>query len=175
MENRDGTETSAKRNGGRHFCQPPLRRAKDLPVFMNQVPGGPASIVQVHQLRRRFPSPAPSEEEPCLLLECATRRLASLSMPGRPEGQAFRCSAALLGMITPRRPALPVHAPKSASSSVARAEDHLFRRLFPAGFGKEPGGLSPIACRRRSVLPSPAAPSCRCRLSGEAGTSVPIT
>ena len=32
-----------------------------------------------------------------------------------------------------------------------------------------------IACRRRSVLPSLAAPSCRCRPSGEAGTSVPIT
>ena len=32
-----------------------------------------------------------------------------------------------------------------------------------------------IAIRWRSVLPSPAAPSCRCRLSGEAGTSVPIT
>jgi len=24
----------AKRNGGRHCCQPPLRRAKDLPVFV---------------------------------------------------------------------------------------------------------------------------------------------
>ena len=32
-----------------------------------------------------------------------------------------------------------------------------------------------IAIRWRSVLPSPAAPSCRCRPSGEAGTSVPIT
>jgi hypothetical protein len=32
-----------------------------------------------------------------------------------------------------------------------------------------------IACRRRSVLPSTSAPSCRCRPSGEAGTSVPIT
>ena len=32
-----------------------------------------------------------------------------------------------------------------------------------------------IAIRWRSVLPSPAAPSCRCRPSDEAGTSVPIT
>ena len=34
---------------------------------------------------------------------------------------------------------------------------------------------SAIACRRRSDLWSPAAPSFRCRLSGEAGTAVPIT
>src|SRR6185369_8182183 len=26
--------TDAQRNGGRHCCQPPLRRAKDLPVFV---------------------------------------------------------------------------------------------------------------------------------------------
>ena len=32
-----------------------------------------------------------------------------------------------------------------------------------------------IAIRWRSVLQSPAASSCRCRLSEEAGTSVPIT
>ena len=32
-----------------------------------------------------------------------------------------------------------------------------------------------IACRQRSDLWSPAAPSCRCRQSKEAGTAVPIT
>src|SRR5207248_9846 len=44
----------------------------------------------------------------------------------------------------------------------------LFRRLFPAGPGKNPKAL-PIACRRRSDLWSPAAPSCRCRLLGRPG------
>jgi len=57
---------------------------------------------------------------------------------------------------------------------VALEEDRLFRRLFPTGSDKNPKAL-PNACRRRSVLRSPAAPSCRFRPSGEAGTSVPIT
>ena len=66
-----------------------------------------------------------------------------------------------------------------------KSEHQLFRRLLPTGpeirsprhrpegqFSFKPHS---IACRRRSVLPSLAAPSCRCRPSGEAGTSVPIT
>jgi hypothetical protein len=53
-------------------------------------------------------------------------------------------------------------------SRVARQEDYLFRRLFPAGPDKNPKAL-PIACRRRSDLWSPAAPSCRCRLLGRPG------
>ena len=46
-------------NGGRHCCQPPLRRAKDLPVFVTwssenpKAPMNPLSIL-AHQLRRRF-------------------------------------------------------------------------------------------------------------------------
>jgi hypothetical protein len=50
----------SKRNGGRHCCQPPLRRAKDMPVFVTwssenpKAPMNPLSIL-AHQLRRRFP------------------------------------------------------------------------------------------------------------------------
>lgn len=61
----------------------------------------------------------------------------------------------------------------------------LFRRLLPTGPEIRPLRHRPegqfcfephsIACRRRSVLPSLAAPSDRCRPSDEAGTSVPIT
>jgi hypothetical protein len=66
----------------------------------------------------------------------------------------------------------------------------LSRRLLPGGAancdwktnssGASSGGPTwaealLIAIRWRSVLPSPAAPSCRCRPSDEAGTSVPIT
>ena len=52
---------SAHRNGGRHCCQPPLRRAKDMPVFVTwspenpKAPKNPLSIL-THQLRRRFRS-----------------------------------------------------------------------------------------------------------------------
>jgi len=49
------------RNGGRHCCQPPLRRAKDLPVFglpwSRPVNGlRPRFSILAHQLRRRFQS-----------------------------------------------------------------------------------------------------------------------
>jgi len=53
-----------QRNGGWHCCQPPLRRAKDLPVFVTwshenpKAPMNPLSIL-AHQLRRRFPSGIP--------------------------------------------------------------------------------------------------------------------
>jgi len=91
---------------------------------------------------------------------------------------------------------LMFHAPSWAGSlprglspwggNCPRTRKHqLFRRLLPTGpefrpLRHRPEGqfcfeLPSIACRRRSVLPSLAAPSCRCRPSGEAGTSVPIT
>jgi hypothetical protein len=71
-------------------------------------------------------------------------------------------------------PALLTEIPKNSGNRVARQEDCLFRRLIPTDPEKNPKAL-PTACRRRSDLWSPAAPSCRCRLSGEAGTAVPIT
>src|SRR5438105_7231209 len=75
-----------KRNGGRHCCQPPLRRAKDLPVFVTW-------SIEPYGLPTRSRSwltssgvasyrTAPSCEEPDLLLDCATRRSACLSMSG---------------------------------------------------------------------------------------------
>src|SRR5439155_4368158 len=60
---------TAKRNGGRHCCQPPLRRAKDLPVFVTWS----ASARRLGLTRSRswltssgvaFHPTAPSEEEP---------------------------------------------------------------------------------------------------------------
>ena len=51
-------------NGGRHCCQPPLRRAKDMPVFVRPGPRSPKGLVPrfsilAHQLRRRFRSGIP--------------------------------------------------------------------------------------------------------------------
>ena len=70
--------------------------------------------------------------------------------------------------------------PAPGRESTFRKRKHqLFRRLLPTGPTRcviaPRSSASIIACRRRSVLLSPAAPSCRCRPSGEAGTSVPIT
>ena len=123
---------------------------------------------------------APSEEEPTGLPDCAARGFAgpspdpaSLLEPKSFEAKTVRRSAALLGSIT--LASRFAHLPhKEVRSRVALEEDRLFRRLFPADPEKNPKALS-IACRRRSDLWSPAAPSCRCRLSGEAGTAVPIT
>ena len=72
------------------------------------------------------------------------------------------------------RPALLTEIPKNPGNRVAREAIPSSGALFPAGPEKNPKALL-IACRRRSDLWSPAAPSCRCRLSGEAGTAVPIT
>ena len=126
-----------KRNGGRHCCQPPLRRAKDLPVFMIQDPKTlrhksrlTSSGIASHRLNaRRASSPmfrAPSWDDPCCVPLC--------SPPSRGK----------------------------ASSRVALHEDHLFRRLFPAGPEKPrgtfhclPAEIGPSAARR-AFLPLPA-------------------
>ena len=69
-------------NGGRHCCQPPLRRAKDLPVFVTWSktrrprpaldPGSPAQAsLPILQL--------PLSKSRSVLLDCAARRFAGLS------------------------------------------------------------------------------------------------
>ena len=116
------------------------------------------------------------------LVRFSSRESLSPQFPSAwPEGvRDHRCSTALLGSG-------PFHVALSPwGGNRPRTRKHLlFRRLLPTGpeirslrhrpegqFSFEPHS---IACRRRSVLPSLAAPSCRCRPSGEAGTSVPIT
>jgi pimeloyl-ACP methyl ester carboxylesterase len=89
------------------------------------------------------------------------------------DSSCRRCSAALLGMIA-LASRFARSAPKSVSGRVALEEDHLFRRLFPAGPGSSPKALS-------NCLPAEIGPlvTCRTRLPfpafGEAGTAVPIT
>ena len=108
------------------------------------------SSILAHQLRRRF------QPWSC------------------PEARS-RSSAALLGLT-------PLRAACSRGSRVSRWK----RSTLPApltGWSETILRSSPralplhhfIACRRRSELPSLPHPSCRCRRSGEAGTSVPIT
>ncbi len=90
----------------------------------------------------------------------------------RPKTKQLRCSTALLGMITSASRFAPA-IPKNSGSRVAQKEDHLFRRLFPAGHGLSPKELS-TACRQRSVLWS-LPPHLARRPPGEAATAVPIT
>ena len=163
-----------KRNGGRHRCQPPLRRAKDLPNLRNQIPGEPNPRTPTHQLRRRFPPTTPSKEEPGDLYSSAPAEASLLFRAARPDPKvkADRCSAALLGITLNRVPLCPPR-PKSLEAASRN------RKITSSGASsrlasKGPRGTS-HCLPRRSDLWSPAAPSCRCRLSGEAGTAVPIT
>ena len=77
---------SPNRNGGRHCCQPPLRRAKDLPVFVTwkiKPCGLPTrSRSWLTSSGVAFHRTAPSCEEPRPLLDCASRRFACLSLSG---------------------------------------------------------------------------------------------
>jgi hypothetical protein len=163
-------------NGGRHCCQPPLRRAKDLPVFVTW-------LIEAFALPTRSRSwltssgvashrAAPSSEEP----GCPTRlrrpkvRL-SFVLPGPVE-------TVISTKTTPRSAAL-LGKPSIASRFAHRNSEELreprrttgrflFRRLLPAGSNANPKALT-ITCRRRSDLWSPAAPACRCRLLGRPG------
>ncbi len=149
------TAAPPNRNGGRHCCQPPLRRAKDLPPFPNTSRGTRLRTL-AHQLRRRFPSTAPSEEEPDLP---TSMRRPKPRFPFRASGltevKTSRCSAALLGMICLRPLCRPTFR-RTPDCRVAQVEDHLFRRLFPAGSGKSP--KEPAYC-----LPAEIGPLVTCR------------
>jgi hypothetical protein len=175
-----------KGNGGRHCCQPPLRRAKDMPVFglpwSRPVNGlRPRFSILAHQLRRRF-----------LPNSSLLRGARPIYSTARPEGSLVvrpfrpvfwnRSSSKPKPPDVPRpflgrplsRPASLTDNPKITRSRVALEEDRLFRRLFPAG---------PSRTRRLfPFLPAEIGPlvTCRALLAvagclGEAGTAVPIT
>ena len=153
-----------KRNWGRHCCQPPLRRAKDLPNLKNQVPGEPNSRTPTHQLRRRFPPTTPSREEPGDLYSSAPAEASLLFRAARPDPKvkADRCSAALLGIILNRVPLCPPR-PKSleaASRNRKITSSGASSRLAP----ESPEGTFHCPPRRSELWP-PAEPSNRCRLS----------
>jgi hypothetical protein len=157
---------SHKRNGGRHCCQPPLRRAKDLPVFVTWS----TSTFRPSLTRSRSwltssgvasTEPLPLSRSPTDLLDCAARRFAGLSTfparrlgPKSLEAKTVQCSAALLGSAPPasrfaHRRSEDLQEPRRAR------EDRLFRRLFPAG---------PVRTRRLlPILPAEIGPLVTCR------------
>jgi hypothetical protein len=206
MRGREGSNANAppreisrragpNRNGGRHCCQPPLRRAKDLPVFVTWSienpkayqpaldPGSPAQASPPIL-------PLPLARSPAVLLDCAARRFAGLSAcPAWLPETSDPKTDCLSGPKPPdvlrpflgnplSRPALltfPVPSEEVGGQEPRRATGRfLFRRLFPAG-----------PSRTRKFFPLPAGgdrtfghlprPSHPCGHSGEAGTAVPIT
>jgi hypothetical protein len=155
----DPKEMGHKRNGGRHCCQPPLRRAKDLPVFVTW-------WIKAFALSTRSRSwltssgvashpTAPSCEEPCKSTGLRHPRVRwSFDPPGlpsnrSPSAKAVRCSAALLG-----------------KSSIASRFAHLPRplrrgwRLGAASHDRKISLPAPSSrldpARTRKLFPSPA-------------------
>ncbi len=160
------------RNGGRHCCQPPLRRAKDLPVFASLGPApvkvwspllDPGSPAQASLPIR----PLPRERSRTGLLDYVARRLAGLSpcpacLGPKPAAKTVRCSAALLG-VTALASRFAHRSPEGPQEPRRARGRYLFRRLFPAGPGKNPkvlpnclpAEIGPlVTCR--AVLPLPA-------------------
>jgi len=154
-------------NGGRHCCQPPLRRAKDMPVFVRPGPRSPKGLVPrfsilAHQLRRRFRSGIPLFRE------------ARLTYPTTwPESSLVVQSAGPGKDRNPNQNHPIFHGPSWEIPVVSRfahrnseesqeprrtSERFLFRRLIPAGPNQNPRVLL-NSCRRRSDLWSPAASS----------------
>jgi hypothetical protein len=161
------------RNGGRHCCQPPLRRAKDLLISMVRIPGDPFQKVQAHQLRRRFPSDNSLRrgDRPSDRLRYPKARLSpELSVPGKPKSSDV--PRPFLGRSLLRPALLPPS--EDFVGRVALEEDQLFRRLFPTG----PELLRKVShCLSAEIGPSVTLRSllALASLPVEAGTSVPIT
>ena len=147
------------------------------PWSQTRRPRNPLSIL-AHQLRRRFPSDSSllKRSPPSTRLRFPKVRwsfnLSGLLWTEVPSQNhpMFRGPS----WVNPLR--VPLCSPAEELRKPRRARG---RSTLPAPLPdwprNRPRRVFHIACRRRSVLLSPAAPSCRCRPSGEAGTSVPIT
>ena len=145
---RPGNSVGPMRNGGRHRCQPPLRRAKDPPNFLYQVPGEPNPRTSAHQLRRRIPPITPSEEEPCSLYSSAPAEASLLFRAARPDRSQSRPMFRGPSWDDPlRRPALPPSTRRPLEAASRWSKDHLFRRLVPAGPVLSSRKSLHIACR----------------------------
>ncbi len=179
------------RNGGRHCCQPPLRRAKDLPVFVTWwikpfgLPTRSRSWLTSSGVAFHLAIPSFEEPDRSTRLRRPKARWSFDDPAWLPQDirsgdrQPFRSQNRPMfrGPSWDNPYCVPLRSPnptRRSRSRVARQKDYLFRRLFPA----DPS-------RTRKFFPLPAGgdrsfgrlprPFCRCRPSGEAGTSVPIT
>jgi hypothetical protein len=171
-------ETLAQKKWGPALLPAPTAPSEGYAGVRNLVDGtlrltDPLSIL-AHQLRRRFLSNDSPLRGARPVYQTARPEGSLVLQPIRPDRSQNRpTSAALLGETAlasrfAHRDSEEPREPRRARGSF------LFRRLFPAGPASAPKSLR-IACRRRSDLWSPAAPSCPCGPFSEAGTAVPIT
>ena len=134
----------------------------------NQAPGEPNPEFRLTSSGVAFHRSLPPEEEPGDLYSSAPAEASLLFRAARPDPKvkADRCSAALLGITLSCVPLCPPR-PKSleAASRIRKiTSSGASSRLTPLRLPKEPRHCPP----RRSDLWSPAAPSFRFRLPGEA-------
>jgi hypothetical protein len=159
---------SPKRNGGRHRCQPPLRRAKDMPVFVTWS----ASTRRPTPTRSRswltssgvasHPTAPSVRRSPTPLPQCATRRLASVSgHPAWPESQShltFRGPSWGNHSCVPLRSQTFRGRSKSRVALEAITSSGASSRLTPHPLPKEPQHCLPaeigslVTCRTRLAV-----------------------
>jgi hypothetical protein len=173
----------AKRNGARHCCQAPLRRAKDLPVFATWSsnpkaqrpvldPGAPAQaslpITAVQRPGSLFGS-APERASPPNSPPHLPEGFSDLDVPRPFLDWAPSTRPVSLGGKPPsskEAPALPAPLADWSGNPFAASSPREAVQLRTS-FHRLPAEIGPSVTLRD--------PSCRCRPSGEAGTSVPIT
>ena len=129
--------TAPKGNGGRHCCQPPLRRAKDLPVFVTWFqnpkapkpaldPGSPAQAsLPIKSLPREESRSTYLTARPEGSLVFRSSGLAlepRSSRTGIPRHKAIRCFTALLGVTAlasrfAHQPQFPTRRTRSGAAS----------------------------------------------------------
>jgi len=147
-------ERAPHRNGGRHCCQPPLRRAKDMPVFVTWSktrrprpaldPGSPAQAS--HPIKQLPPGEEPDFSTPvrCPRVRCWFDPSGPAQEPKSPA-KTVQCSAALLGSTT-----LASRFASRPSEEALRAASRL-RKIDSSGASSR---LAPSPLRRASTLPA---------------------
>ena len=127
-------------NGDRHCCQSPLRRAKDMPVFVTLDPPSRSSLVPVFDPCAPAQASLPNRDPNPLDLHPGT---GSLPFHGPSWGNH---SCVLLRL----------HLPEGKPRPHRARDECLFRRLVPADYRVAPERASQLPAGRRSVfLPLP--------------------
>ena len=175
------TNPAHKRNGGRHCCQPPLRRAKDLPVFVTwlQKPEGlrnPLSIL-AHQLRRRFPSGYSPARGARLFYSTAPPEGSLVFRPARPGTGTevpYQNRPMFRGPSWGNRSYVPLRSPSTSPPKRLEVRSRVAQEANTSSGASSRLAPLPLPKELRQCLPAEIGPLVTCRPK-EAGTAVPIT